>query len=147
MARVLVVDDDLSLQKALELFLTALGHEVFKASDGLQALELTKALNPEIIILDLMMPKMNGLEVCKKIKEESSIPIIILAILSDGLDQFKQGNILSFNWTAIIAGTILSAVVGYYCVKYFIIYLSKHKIDVFAYYCLAVGLFMFLFFR
>lgn len=79
MARVLVVDDDLSLQTALELFLTQITHEVFKASDGLQALELTKALNPDIIILDLMMPKINGLEVCKKIKEESSIPIIILS--------------------------------------------------------------------
>lgn len=79
MARVLVVDDDLSLQTALELFLTGIGHEVFKASDGLQALELTRALNPEIIILDIMMPRMNGLEVCKKIKEESSIPIIIIS--------------------------------------------------------------------
>lgn len=76
-----------------------------------------------------------------------SIPIIFLAIVFDIGDQFKQGDIFTFNWTAIIAGTLLSAIVGYYCVKYFIIYLSKHRIDVFAYYCLAIGLFMFLFFR
>jgi undecaprenyl-diphosphatase len=75
------------------------------------------------------------------------IPIIILAIIFDAADQLGQGELLSFNWTAIITGTVISAIVGYYCVKYFIIYLSKHKIDVFAYYCLAVGLFMFLFFR
>jgi len=75
------------------------------------------------------------------------IPIIILAIIFDAGDQMMQGNILSFNWIAIIVGTIISAVVGYYCVKYFIIFLSKHKLDVFAYYCLAIGLFMFLFFR
>jgi undecaprenyl-diphosphatase len=76
-----------------------------------------------------------------------SIPIIMLAIIADIADQIGQGDIWSFNWTAIIIGTILSAVVGYYCVKYFIIYLSKHRIDIFAYYCLAIGLFMFIFFR
>jgi len=75
------------------------------------------------------------------------IPIIVLAIVFDAADQLGQGNLLSFNWTSIIVGTIISAVVGYYCVKYFIIFLSKHKLDVFAYYCLAIGLFMFLFFR
>lgn len=79
LAKVLVADDDLGLQKALELFLTDIGHEVFKASDGLQAIELTKAINPKIIILDVMMPKMNGLEVCKVVKSDSSIPVIILS--------------------------------------------------------------------
>lgn len=76
-----------------------------------------------------------------------SIPIIILAIIADFADQIGQGDIWGFNWTAIIIGTVLSAIVGYYCVKYFIIYLSKHRLDIFAYYCVAIGLFMFIFFR
>jgi len=94
MARILVVDDDLSLQTALELFLSSLGHEVYKASNGLQALEMTRALNPEIIILDIMMPKMNGFEVCKRIKEESDIPIIFLSAKdgeNDRIEGFEAG--------------------------------------------------------
>lgn len=94
MARILVVEDDLSLQKALELFLTDIGHEVFTASNGLQALELTKALIPEIIILDIMLPKLNGLEVCRKIKAESSIPIIFLSAkdaAEDRIEGFEVG--------------------------------------------------------
>lgn len=90
MARILVVDDDLSLQTALELFLTEIGHEVFKASNGLQALELTRALNPDLLILDIMMPTMNGLEVCKTIKKESDIPIIILSA-KDAAEDRVQG--------------------------------------------------------
>jgi DNA-binding response OmpR family regulator len=89
MARVLIVDDDLSMQKALELFLSDIGHEVFTASNGFQALELAQVLYPEIIILDIMIPKINGLEVCKKIKEKSNIPIIILSTKDNEVDRIE----------------------------------------------------------
>lgn len=89
MARILIVDDDLSLQTSLELYFSAQGHEIYKASNGLQGLEMTKALKPEIIILDIIMPKMNGLEVCKKIKEKINIPIIFLSAKDSAEDRIK----------------------------------------------------------
>ncbi|OGH96844.1 MAG: hypothetical protein A2104_07580 [Candidatus Melainabacteria bacterium GWF2_32_7] len=75
-----------------------------------------------------------------------SIPIIILAAVYHLFDIGSVSEILSYNWTAIIIGTLISALVGYYCIKYFIIFISKNKLNIFAFYCLIVGLLMFLFF-
>lgn len=76
-----------------------------------------------------------------------SIPIIILAALFHIVDISSFSEIASYSWKAIIIGTILSAVVGYLCIKYFIQFLNNHKLNIFAYYCWAVGAAMFFFFR
>lgn len=75
-----------------------------------------------------------------------SIPIIVLAALYDSLDLFKGNVALGYNWTAIIIGTIVSGIVGYYCIKYFIQFLSNHKLNGFALYCCIVGIAMYVYF-
>jgi len=84
--------------------------------------------------------------VCAKFSFLLSIPIILLAAAYHSLDLIKSGEIISFNWTAILIGTAISTIVGYYCIKYFIIFISKHKLNIFAYYCWVVGLAMALYF-
>jgi len=94
LARVLFVDDDLRLQRAVEIFLNNKGHEVFKASNGNQALELQAALKPQVVILDIMMPELDGFEACKIIKARSVVPVIILTAMSkedDRVKGFKMG--------------------------------------------------------
>lgn len=76
-----------------------------------------------------------------------SIPIIILATLFHALEITGLEGLSEFNWGPILLGTIISAFVGYFCVKYFIKFISKYKLNVFAYYCWAIGLSMFVFFN
>lgn len=72
-----------------------------------------------------------------------SIPIILMAALFHSLEMTGIDQIKTFNWSAILAGTVVSALSGYLCIKYFIIFLSKHKLNVFSYYCWIVGALMF----
>ncbi len=75
-----------------------------------------------------------------------SIPIILAAALYQTLHLSFSQEILSYNWTAILTGTIVAAFVGYYCVKYFIKFISKNKLNVFAIYCWVLGAGMFVYF-
>ena len=75
-----------------------------------------------------------------------SIPIILLAGIFHSLELSMLGGFTGFNWPAILAGTLVSALVGYYCIKYFIIFISKNRLNVFATYCCIVGLSMAIFF-
>ncbi|OGI00508.1 MAG: hypothetical protein A2Y25_03495 [Candidatus Melainabacteria bacterium GWF2_37_15] len=75
-----------------------------------------------------------------------SIPVIALAGIFHSLELGMNGGFTGFNWTAIIAGTLVAAVVGYYCIKYFIIFISKNKLHAFAIYCWVIGLLMTVFF-
>lgn len=75
-----------------------------------------------------------------------SIPIIALAGIYHSLELGMTGGFEGFNWTAIILGTLVSAVVGYYCIKYFIIFISRNKLHAFAVYCWIVGLAMAVYF-
>ena len=79
--RALIADDSLSVRRALEQLLTDAGFEVFAARDGLEALALIKESNPDILLLDLEMPRMNGLEVAAFVRKESDlsdVPIIMI---------------------------------------------------------------------
>ena len=79
--RALIADDSLSVRRALEQLLTDAGFEVFAARDGLEALALIKESNPDILLLDLEMPRMNGLEVAAFVRKESElseVPIIMI---------------------------------------------------------------------
>lgn len=79
MARVLVIDDDRSLQRALRLGLEASGHEVTAASDGEAGIVHAATDAPDAVIVDLGLPDLDGLEVCRRIREWSDVPIIVLS--------------------------------------------------------------------
>ncbi len=74
----LIVDDDAKLVEALKLYLRNAGYGVITAADGLEGLQKMYAYQPDLIILDIMMPRMDGWEACRRIREVSDVPIIIL---------------------------------------------------------------------
>ncbi|HSA07123.1 MAG TPA: undecaprenyl-diphosphate phosphatase [Candidatus Gastranaerophilales bacterium] len=76
-----------------------------------------------------------------------SIPIILLAGIYHSLELLSTEGFTGFNWVAILAGTLVSGLVGYFCIKYFIIFISKNKLHVFAIYCWIVGALMAIFFN
>jgi two-component system KDP operon response regulator KdpE len=98
MARVLVVDDDASLLRVLRLGLRASGHDVLVATDGIQGLSQAALAAPDVIVLDLGLPDIDGLTVCKRIRQWSDVPIVVLsandaedrkvAALNEGADDY-----------------------------------------------------------
>ena len=84
--KILVVDDEKLLVKGIKFNLENEGYQVECAYDGASAVELARGGNFDLIILDLMMPEIDGLEACVKIREFSSVPIIILTARSEGTD-------------------------------------------------------------
>jgi DNA-binding response OmpR family regulator len=76
--RILVVDDDVKIVELVKLYLTREGYSVITAYDGNEALQLARQSHPDLIVLDIMLPGIDGLEVCKKLRAESSVPIILL---------------------------------------------------------------------
>lgn len=81
--KILVVDDEASIRRILETRLKMVGYEVATAADGEEALELFSKFNPDLIILDVMMPKLDGYGVTREIRRSSDTPIIILTALGD----------------------------------------------------------------
>ncbi|HEX4539519.1 MAG TPA: response regulator transcription factor [Acidimicrobiales bacterium] len=79
MARVLVVDDDRSLLRVLRLSLPARGHEVLAAASGQEGLSRAAVDSPDVLVLDLGLPDLDGLEVCRRIRQWSQVPIIVLS--------------------------------------------------------------------
>lgn len=84
---ILVVDDEKPIVDILKLNLTKNGYKVVEAYDGEQAVEKAKSCDPDLILLDVMLPKMDGFGVCKKIRETSSTPIIMLTAREDEVDK------------------------------------------------------------
>jgi len=92
--RVLVADDDPRTRDVLRRYLSRAGHEVLEAADGPEALEQCRRERPDVVLLDLMMPGMDGLDVCAAVRRESSVPIIMLTALgseSDRVVGLEQG--------------------------------------------------------
>ncbi len=85
--KLLIVDDERLLVKGLKFNFEQDGYEVETASDGVEAVRLAKNRNIDLIILDLMLPKMDGLQVCQKVRETSNVPIIMLTAKSDDMDK------------------------------------------------------------
>ena len=79
--RVLVVEDEPSFVEALKVGLIQEGFQVDVAEDGLMALELFKTLKPDLILLDVMLPKMSGFDVCREIRSKSRVPIVMVLSL------------------------------------------------------------------
>jgi two-component system KDP operon response regulator KdpE len=79
-ARILVVDDEIEIVRALQRSLEKHGYEVFTAGSGEEALEAIAAHRPDLMILDLGLPGMSGLEVCRRVRAQSNLPIIVLSV-------------------------------------------------------------------
>ena len=85
--KILVVDDEKLLVKGIRFNLENEGYDVITGSDGMEAVELAGSENPDLIVLDLMMPRLDGLEACGKIREFSDVPIIMLTAKGDDMDK------------------------------------------------------------
>ncbi len=87
MTQVLVVDDEANIVELANLYLSREGYEVLTAGDGAEALKAWKSDRPDLIVLDLMMPEMDGWEVCRRVRAESDVPIIMLTARGDEVDR------------------------------------------------------------
>lgn len=87
MAKVLICDDDLVVHESLRIYLKNEGFECISAYDGAEGLQMIEALNPTFIVLDIMMPKMNGLDVCKEVRKTKNTPIIMLTAKGEEIDR------------------------------------------------------------
>ena len=85
--KILVVDDEKAIVEILRFNLLKEGYEVYEAYDGEKALERAEALNPDLILLDVMLPKADGFTVCKKIRETSDTPILMLTAREEEVDK------------------------------------------------------------
>ncbi len=85
--RILLAEDEVALRDFVSRNLRARGFEVHEASNGLEALALWERENPHLLILDIMMPRMDGLEVCRRVREHSAVPIIVLTALDAESDK------------------------------------------------------------
>ncbi|WP_252242548.1 MULTISPECIES: response regulator transcription factor [unclassified Clostridium] len=90
---ILVVDDDKTITEAIEVYLVNEGYKIFKAYDGIQALEVIDEEDIHLVILDIMMPNMNGTRTTIKIREERQIPIIMLSAKSEDTDKILGLNL------------------------------------------------------
>ena len=85
--RILIVDDEKEIRDLIEIYLKSEGYKTIKAENGEEALDILKTEEVDLIILDIMMPKLNGIEACLKIREEREMPIIMLSAKSEDLDK------------------------------------------------------------
>jgi len=81
--KILVIDDDQAMTDLLEILLEPLSSEVIKANGGLDGVELAKENHLDVVILDLMMPDVDGWQICKQIRDFSQVPILILSALDN----------------------------------------------------------------
>ena len=86
MAEILVCDDDKEIVEAIEIYLTQEGHHILKAYDGEQAIRVLQNHPVDLLIIDVMMPKLDGIRATLKIREENALPIIILSAKSEDAD-------------------------------------------------------------
>ena len=93
METILVCDDDREIVEAIDIYLTQEGYKVLKAYDGIEALEVLKNNEVHLLVIDVMMPRLDGLRATLKICQESSIPIIILSAKSEDADKILGLNV------------------------------------------------------
>jgi len=87
--RILVVEDDHKTAELVRLYLERDGHQVLTAYDGLEGLELARDGSPDLVVLDLLLPGINGMDVCRKLRQESDVPIIMLTAMSTEQDKLE----------------------------------------------------------
>ena len=84
---ILVVDDEASIRRILETRLSMIGYQVVTACDGVEALEAFHRIAPDLVVLDVMMPRLDGYGVCQELRKESDVPIVMLTALGDVADR------------------------------------------------------------
>ena len=87
MQHILIVEDDLDIQNLLRIFLQEVGYEIMIASDGMEAIALFSSAHFDLILLDIMLPKIDGFTVCELIRKQSQVPIIMLTARGDERDE------------------------------------------------------------
>lgn len=85
--KILIVDDEKEIRDLIDIYLRNEGYNTVKASDGIEALNILKNNDVQLIILDVMMPKLDGIQACMKIREEKNTPIIMLSAKSEDMDK------------------------------------------------------------
>src|ERR1700693_2408545 len=85
--RILLAEDEVALRDFVSRNLRARGFEVLEANNGLEAVAVWEREDPDLLILDIMMPRMDGLEVCRRVREHSAVPIIVLTALDAESDK------------------------------------------------------------
>jgi two-component system OmpR family response regulator len=86
-SKILIVEDDQTLLSVLQYNLVKEGYEVVAAIDGVQALEVARSKKPDLIVLDVMLPKLDGLEVCRILRREMTVPILMLTAKTEEVDK------------------------------------------------------------
>ena len=86
---ILIVDDDTEIRKLIAIYLENEGFETIQLANGEEAVQFLQSIDVDLILLDVMMPKMNGIEACMKIREEKNTPIIFLSAKSEDLDKIQ----------------------------------------------------------
>lgn len=89
MKTILIIEDDLDIQEMLQFFLEDQGYQVLAAENGIDGVTAFRKGNPDLILLDIMLPKMDGYTVCEMIRQESEIPVIMISALGSEEDQLK----------------------------------------------------------
>ena len=89
MQRILVVEDDLDIQELLKNFLQEVGYDIVLANDGVEALSVFSTAPFDLVLLDVMLPKIDGFAVCELIRKQSKVPIIMLTALSGEEEQIR----------------------------------------------------------
>ena len=84
--RILVVDDDTALSEMIGIMLTAEGYEPSYCADGAATIDVFHKSDPDLVLLDLMLPGLDGVEICRHIREESDVPVIMLTARTDTQD-------------------------------------------------------------
>jgi DNA-binding response OmpR family regulator len=85
--RVLVVDDDVTVRDVVRRYLERAGHEVRLAGNGEEALRLAEDIRPDLVVLDLMLPGLDGLEVCRRLRQRAAVPVVMLTALGEEEDR------------------------------------------------------------
>ena len=93
MHSILVCDDDKEIVEAIEIYLSQEGYRILKAYDGMEALRILETEEVNLLILDVMMPRLDGIRTTLKIREKNSIPIIILSAKSEDADKILGLNV------------------------------------------------------
>src|SRR5437762_5112502 len=87
LTQILIVDDEPNLARSIAYTLRKEAYEVVTAADGLSAVEMARELQPNVVVLDVMLPGIDGLEVCRRIRRVSSVPILMLTARTEEIDR------------------------------------------------------------
>ena len=99
---ILVMEDDVNIQELIVEFLKSEGYDVDYASDGLEGIQLFKKKEYDLVLLDIMMPNLDGYSVCKMIRQTSNVPIIFLTALNKSLNEVVADVEKDLSWNVMI---------------------------------------------